>query len=81
MRIVTVGMSSLIFGPKFAQKWILGLEFQKSKSGFGINTFNILCVPIFSQNEQLLIFWPKFGEVAQLKILLKVLQRAGWRLK
>ena len=30
-----------IFGPKFAQKWILGLEFQKSKSGFGINTSKI----------------------------------------
>ena len=27
-----------IFGPKFAQKWILGSEFKKSKSGFGINT-------------------------------------------
>ena len=39
-----------IFGTKFAQKWILGLGFQKSKSEFGINTFNIPCVPIFSQN-------------------------------
>ena len=58
-----------IFGPKFAQKWILGSEFQKSKSGFGINTSNIPCVPIFSQNGQLLIFWPKFGEIAQLRAI------------
>ena len=56
-----------IFGPKFAQKWILGSKFQKSKSGFGINTSNIPCVPIFSQNGQLLIFRPKFGEIAQLR--------------
>ena len=54
------------FSDKFAQKWILGSEFQKSKSGFGINTSNIPCVPVFSQNGQLLIFWPKFGEIAQL---------------
>ena len=48
---------------------ILGLEFQKSKVGFGINTSNIPCVPIFSQNGQLLIFWPKFGEIAQLRAI------------
>ena len=53
--------ATLIFGPKFAQKWILGSDFQKSKSGFGINTSKILCVPIFSHNGQLLSFWPKFG--------------------
>ena len=28
----------------------MGSEFQKSKSGFGINTSKIPCVPIFSQN-------------------------------
>ena len=58
-----------IFGPKFAQKWILGSEFQKSKSGFGINTFKTPCVSIFSRNEQLLIFRPKFGELAQLRAI------------
>ena len=36
-----------IFGPKFAPKYILGSEFEKSKSGFGINTYNIPPVPIF----------------------------------
>ena len=44
-------------------------EFQKSKSGFGINTSNIPCVPIFSQNGQLLIFRSKFGEIAQLRAI------------
>ena len=51
-----------IFGPKFAQKWILGSEFQKSKSGFGISILEILCVPIFRQNGQLWIFGPKFAQ-------------------
>ena len=48
---------------------ILVSEFQKSKSGFGINTSNIPYVPIFSQNRQLLIFRPKFGEIAQLRAI------------
>ena len=52
------------FSDKLTQKWFLGSEFQKSKSGFGINSSNIPCVLIFSQNGQLLIFWPKFGEIA-----------------
>ena len=58
-----------IFGPKFAQKWILGTEFQNSKSGFGINTSKIPYLPILSQNRQLLIFWPKFGEISQLRAI------------
>ena len=56
-----------IFDPQFAQKWILGSEFQKSKSGLATNTSKISSVPIFSQNGQLLIFWPIFGEIAQLR--------------
>ena len=51
-----------IFGPKFAQKWILGSKFQKSKSGFGISILEILCAPIFRQNGQLWIFGPKFAQ-------------------
>ena len=54
-----------IFGSKFAQKWILGSEFQKSNSGFGINSSTISCVSIFSQNGHL-VFRPKFGEIPQL---------------
>ena len=45
----------------------MGSEFRKPKSGFGINTSNIPRVPILSQNGQLLIFWLKFGEIAQLR--------------
>ena len=37
-----------LFRPKFAQKWILGSEFQKSKSRFGICTSKIACVPILT---------------------------------
>ena len=58
-----------IFVSKFAQKWILGSKFQKSKSKFGVNTSNIPCVLIFSQNGQFLIFRPKFGEIAQLRAI------------
>ena len=52
----------LVFGPKLAQKWILGSKFQKSKSGFGISILEILCAPIFRQNGQLWIFGPKFAQ-------------------
>ena len=51
-----------IFWPKFAQKWILGSKFQKSKSGFGISILEILGAPIFRQNGQLWIFEPKFAQ-------------------
>ena len=58
-----------IFGSKFAQKWNLGSKFQKSKSGFGSNTSKIPLVLIFIQNGWLLIFRPKFGEIAQLRAI------------
>ena len=70
-----------LFRLKFAEKCFLGSKFQKSKSGFGTNASSITCVPIFSQNEQLLILQPKLGEFAQCNILVRVFQRAGWRLK
>ena len=50
-----------VFGPKFARKWILGSQFQKSKSAFGISILEILFVPIFRQNWQLWFFGPKFA--------------------
>ena len=43
----------LLFQPEFAQKWISGSEFQKSKSGFGISASNTQCALMFSQNGQL----------------------------
>ena len=42
-----------------------GMNFKNLKSGFRINSSNIPRVPVFSQNRQLLIFWPKFGEITQ----------------
>ena len=42
-----------LFRPKFSQKWILGLEFQKINLGIRINVVEIPCVPIFRQNGQL----------------------------
>ena len=35
-----------------------------------MNILEILCAPIFRQNEQLLIFRSKFGEIAQLPAIL-----------
>ena len=61
--------TTLNFWAQFAQKWILRTKFQKSKSGCEINTSNIPCVPIFSQNGQLLIFRSKFGEIGQLRAI------------
>ena len=54
--------TTFTFWPKFAQKWILGSKFQKSKSGFGISILEILCALIFRQNGQLWIFGPKFAQ-------------------
>ena len=51
-----------LFRHKFAQKWILGSKFQKSKPGFGISILEILRAPIFRQNGQLWLFGPKFAQ-------------------
>ena len=50
------------FRPKFAQKWILGSEFQICKSRFVISTCTIPCLPFFSKNGLLWLFRSKFGE-------------------
>ena len=55
---------TLTFRPKFAQKWILGSEFQKTKSGFGISSSKFITRPILSQDRQLWIFGPKLGKIA-----------------
>ena len=51
-----------LFWPKFAQKWILGMEFWKTKSGCRISSSEISCVPIFRQNGQLWLFRLKFPQ-------------------
>ena len=48
--------------PKFAQKWILGLKFQKTNAGKRISILEIPCVPIFRQKGQLWFFEPKFAQ-------------------
>ena len=58
---------TLNFWTQICPKMHFGVEI--SNSGFGINTFNIPYVPIFSQNGQLLILWSKFGEIAQLRAI------------
>ena len=49
------------------------------KVDFGqITMCNIQCVSSFSQNEQLLIFWPKFWEIAQLRAIFWFKNCWGW---
>ena len=61
-----------LFLLKFAKKWILKWEFQKSKSRFGISTSKIPCVPIFNQRGQL-----RFFSVKNLRKLHNYLQYFG----
>ena len=70
-----------IFRPKIAKNWILGSEFQKSKSGFGINILNIPWVSIFSQNGQFLIFRPGGAgwSLVEVEISWVEMDGAGWR--
>ena len=61
--------TTLTFWAQICPKMDFGVRISKSKSGFGISTSNIPCASIFSQNGQLLIFRPKFGEIAQLRAI------------
>ena len=61
--------TTLTFWAQICPKMDFGVGILKSKSGFGISTSNLQYVPIFSQNGQLLIFWPKFEEIAQLRAI------------
>ena len=56
-----------LYEPKFTQKWILWLEFQKLS--LDSESAPSRCEPIFSQNGQLRIFRSKFGEIAQLRAI------------
>ena len=47
----------------------LGLQIQTTNVGIRIVILEIPCVPMFSKNGQLLIFRPKFGEIAQLHVI------------
>ena len=51
-----------LFRSEFAEQWILGSEFWKSKFRFGISSSKIPGVPIFKQNSHLWLFRPKFAQ-------------------
>ena len=77
-----------VFGPKFAQKWILGSKFQKYKSGFRISASKILCDLLSVKMDDFEFFDLNLGKLSNYitwdildRILLRVLQRAEWRLK
>ena len=57
---------TFFFGPNLPKNGFWGRKLsrsQKSTSGFRISSSKIPCVTIFSQNWQLWIFWPEFGEL------------------
>ena len=57
------------FGSKFAQKWILGSEFQKIKAEIRISILEIPRLPLCLFGPKFApkwVFWPKFGEINQL---------------
>ena len=67
---ILVKMANFYFSdPNLPKNGFRGLQFQKTKSGFGISTPKIPCEPIFSQHEQLRIFRLKFGKIAQLRAI------------
>ena len=61
--------TTLTFLAQICPKRKLGFEIQKTNVGIRISILEIPCVPIFRQNGQLWIFWPKFGEIAQLRAI------------
>ena len=54
--------TTLIFFTQFCPKMDLGLRNEKSNVGIRIKILEILCVPIFSQYEELWLFRPKFAQ-------------------
>ena len=54
--------TTLTFLAQICPKRKLGFEIQKTNVGIRISIFEIPCVPIFRQNEQLWFFGPKFAQ-------------------
>ena len=52
--------TALTLSAQIRQKMDLELAIRKTIVGIRISILDIPCAPIFSQNEQLWIFWPKF---------------------
>ena len=54
--------TTLTFLVLVCPKMELRLEIQKTNVGIKIKFFEMLCVPIFRQNERFLLFLPKFPQ-------------------
>ena len=57
-----VKWTTLIFLTQICPKRNLELEIQKTNVGIRLSILEIPCVPIFRQNAQLWLFWPKFNQ-------------------
>ena len=51
-KVLNENKQGMHFWPKVAQRWILGSEFRKSNSRFGVGSSKVPCVPVLWQNEQ-----------------------------
>ena len=54
--------TTLTFLAQICSQIDFGLEIQKTNVRIRISTLEMPCVPIFRQNKQLLLFWPKFAQ-------------------
>ena len=61
--------TTLTYLAQICPKRKLRFEIQKTNVGIRISILEILGASIFSQNGQLLTFWPKFGQIAQLQAI------------
>ena len=54
--------TTFTFLAQICPKWFLGSEFQKLNVGLRISILEISCVPVFRQNGQFWLFWPKLTQ-------------------
>ena len=58
-----VNQTTLTFLAQICPKMNLGLQLQKTNVGIRISILQIPGVPIFRQDKQRIIFWPKFAQI------------------
>ena len=63
--------TALTFSAQIFPKMNLGLKIQKTIIGIKLSILDIPCMPIFSQNERLCVFRPKFVQK----------RTQGWKLR
>ena len=61
--------TALTFSTQIYPKMDLGLEIQKTNVGTRISTSKILVCQISVKTDNFEFFWPKFGEIAQLRAI------------